>query len=283
MKITIGIPTYNRKETLEIMANSLYASDLSVKPNIKVYDDKSTTIDKAFLKQLFPDAVSITVNSENLKSDKNIFSVYQDFLNSDDDYFFNADSDIIFHPNWLSLALKHIENTDGILTLFNANSHEAYTKVDDVFCLKKHIGAAGTLFTRERVAQILEHFKRADDVKNFDWQWCAYFQQKGIRIFCLNDSLVQHIGYNGQNSNSYFDVGLGYKVQTATQGQIINDVLVKSISNIRLKAQKRDHEHQINNANLSNDFLFHFKKCLLIIVKKILTKKVYKSLKAKLK
>ena len=53
MKVTIGIPTYNRKELLVVMATSLYKSELGDAVNIRVYDDCSAEYDALFLKELF--------------------------------------------------------------------------------------------------------------------------------------------------------------------------------------------------------------------------------------
>ncbi len=168
MKVTIGVPTFNRKELLEIMAKSLYDSDLAGVCNIRIYDDCSTAYDKDYLRKLFPTAVSIKVNLSNIKADKNIYQMYTDFLESGDDYFFNADSDIIFNSEWLNKGIEMVNRTEGILSLFNANSHKSYSMIGNEFYLKESIGSAGTLFIRDRVFELFQHFNSLDDIGNFD-------------------------------------------------------------------------------------------------------------------
>jgi len=269
--VTIGIPTYNRKDLVEIMAASLYRSDLAIPHNIRIYDDCSSEYGASALEELFPTAASIKINAANLKADKNMYQMYKDFLTTDDAYFFNADSDIIFTKQWLTTALEMIERTDGVLSLFNAVSHKPYQIVDDFFCLKHAIGAAGTLFKRERVSEILTYFDSIRKANAFDWQWCEYFVNSKIRIFCLNKSLVQHIGYNGQNSSFYFDVGRGFKIETVNDGQIINDIFVESLDNILLKEEK------YNERN--NSLKHHIFRCFIIISKKILPNAIVTKMK----
>ena len=267
--VTIGIPTFNRKYFLEIMAASLYRSDLHISHSIRIFDDCSSEYGIDTLKEIFPTAKSIKINNKNLKADKNMYQMYLDFLSTDDDYFFNADSDIIFAKQWLNTALEMIEKTDGILSLFNATSHKSYQIIDDIFCLKKTIGAAGTLFRRERILEILDHFDSMDKVKSFDWQWSEYCTNNNIRIFCVNKSLVQHIGYMGQNSIKYFDMGRGFKIETLNDGQIINDNFVECLDKI--------YTEQINN------FKYHIYRCFVIILKKIIPDVIVKKIKQNLK
>jgi hypothetical protein len=275
MVVTIGITTYNRANTLEIMAKSLYKSDLNVPHNIRIYDDCSTEYGRDFLEKLFPTAKSIKINQHNLRSDKNIYKMYADFVSTGDDYFFNADSDIIFNNQWLNAALELIVKTDGILSLFNANSHKPYKIVADTLCLKNTVGSAGVFFSRNRLVELMKYFNSIDQVKGFDWQWSEYFTNNGIKIYCVNKSLVQHIGYDGQNAGLYFDVGRNYKIETVEDGQIMNDIFEKSLDAIMLKEKEKD---RINEEHM-NDFNYCFKRCVIIIMKKILPKIIVNKLR----
>jgi hypothetical protein len=275
MKVTIGISTFNRKELLEIMAASLYRSDLSAEHNIRIYDDCSTDYGRDFLEKLFPTAKSIIINRNNIKADKNMYQMYADFLSTGDDYFFNADSDIIFNNQWLNTALKIINKTDGILSLFNGVYHNAYKILDDELCLKNAIGAAGTLFSRNRIEELLNHFDSIKQVKSFDWQWSEYFVNNGIKIYCVNKSMVQHIGYTGQNVGVYFDVGKNFKIESIEDGQIVNDVFAKCMHGIMVKDRKRAEIIEKFNMN----FNYHFTRCVIIIIKKLLPKTIFDKLK----
>jgi hypothetical protein len=207
------------------MSVSLYRSDLSVPHNIRVYDDFSTEYGTDELKELFPTAVSVFKNAVNFKADRNIYLMYKDFLLTQDEYFFNADSDIIFSKEWLSTALNLLPKTNGILSIFNASSHPLKKNVDNDLCIKETIGAAGTLISRQRVVELMRVFDFEDSAASFDWICSQYFTSRGIDVYCTNNSLVQHIGYHGQNYLSgFFDYGRNFNVENAETGQIINNI-----------------------------------------------------------
>jgi glycosyltransferase involved in cell wall biosynthesis len=274
--VTIGIPTFNRLNILKIMAKSLYASNLPDYCNIRIYDDCSTEYGNAELKKLFPTAVSILRNSKNIRADKNMYTMYKDFLNSNDDYFFNADSDIIFHKDWIEKSLAMMSKTSGILSIFNANSHEAAALIDSDLCIKNSVGAAGTLFAQKRLKELMVQFPDIKDVRGFDWQWSRYFTDNGVHIFCSNNSLVQHIGYTGQHSSYFFDFGRNFEIETVQEGQIINDIFEAFIDECKIKRLREAHEQDA----LANDFFYHIKRCIIITIKHLLPKKLVKKIKS---
>jgi len=276
--LTIGIPTYNRKKLLKLMAFSLYESDISIPHNIRVYDDCSTEYAIEELRKIFPSAASIKINEVNLKADKNTYQMYYDFLSTSDELFFNADSDLIFSKDWLKTALKLFEKTNGILSLFNANSHDPYKIIDDELCLKKTIGAAGTLFHRDRLSEFLSNIASPDTLTEIDWKFSEYFSGIGLPIYCVKNSLVQHIGYFGQHAKYYFDFGRNFKIETVNQGQIINDIFEKFIDDIRNMENERTKFYDKRN----DDLLYHLRRCMILIIKKLLPKKAYKRLKMKI-
>lgn len=269
--ITVAIPTYNRKHILKIMASSLLESNLTSQVNIRIYDDCSTEFDYQYLKKLFPTAASIMVNEKNVKADKNMLNMYKDFLLSDDEYFFNADSDLIFSSNWLKLVMQNIEESDGVISLFNTKSHETIGSFNSVFLIKQSLGAAGVFFTRKRVKEILDSLQdfKNFNAKNFDWYWSDYLRRKGVKLLCFENSLVQHIGFHGQNSKLYFDVGQGFKVETIEQGQILNNILVSAFQKIRDIEKSRQLIDEISHAKKANDLHYNLKRVFVIIFKKI--------------
>jgi hypothetical protein len=223
--VTIAIPTYNNLDLVKIMSASLYRSDLSVPHNIRIYDDCSTDYNLDELRELFPTAASVHRNASNVKADRNIYLMYRDFLLSQDEYFFNADSDIIFSKNWLSTAIDLIPATNGILSIFNAHSHPVSRIFNQDLCIKETIGAAGTLIARERVAEIINTFSYDDSTQSFDWRCSQYFTSHSTEVYCTINSLVQHIGYHGQNYLSgFFDYGENFIVEDIKTGQVINDI-----------------------------------------------------------
>jgi len=122
-----------------------------------------------------------------------------------------------------------IKESDGILSLYNSNSHPVVKKIDDVFLLKSAVGSAGALFQRRRVEEIIRAFPKPVD--HFDWMWSQYFSNVGTNIYCLNNSLVQHIGYYGQHHAYSLDYGENFTVDSIFNGQAINDVFALFLEN----------------------------------------------------
>jgi hypothetical protein len=204
--------------------------------------------------------------------------MYADFLTSLDDYFLNADSDLIFYPDWLSTALELILETDGILSLFNSVAHTSEKIVNKYLCIKKYIGAAGTLFARKRLQQLMEQFPDIENATAFDWQWSEYFYKQNIPIYCVNNSLIQHIGYTGQNSKVFFDLGRNFTLTSVSQGQIINDVFEQFLTGL-FESQRKEQERLLA---LDNSLLYHIRRLLTLALKCILPKKLRSLLKGKL-
>lgn len=237
------------------MSASLYQSDLLTPHNIRIYDDCSTEYGMDELRKLFPTAASIHRNAANVRADRNIYLMYKDFLSTSDNYFFNADSDIIFSEKWLPMAISLLPKTEGVLSIFNASSHPVRHTLDNGLCVKETIGAAGTLITRERVADLLNVFSYEDSAVSFDWLCSQYFTSRGIKVYCTNNSLIQHIGYHGQNYLSgFFDYGMNFTVEDAKTGQIINDIFGLFL------IQNREYHIKIMKKTRKNIFLRIIKK-----------------------
>ena len=221
--ITIAVATYNRQNILERMARSLYSSILSYPYEIRVYDDASTDYGKDELRRLFPNAASIIIHERNIGPDRNVKYIYHDFLDNGGDYLIHADSDLIFAQDWMEAAIR-IEDTDGVLSLFNAKQHSG-EKIGNGLVEKKSIGCAGTVFKRN----IIEQICNSRDVyaeKGIDWQWSRFLRSEGIRLITTEKSYVQHIGFVGDHSaNGVFDYGEGFEVDSVQNGQMLNDTL----------------------------------------------------------
>ncbi len=229
--VTIGIPTYNRINTLVRMADSLHESNLPVSCHVRIYDDASTEYNEKELRDIFPEAESICRHSENLGADGNMRYMYEAFLRTEDKYFFNADSDLIFRKDWLKVLMRAIKGTDGLISAFNTSFHEC---VGNSIChdgirivRKKSLGAAGTLFSRNSLVEIMNNLdKEASNA--FDWRWSKAFQDCGYNLWAVEDSVVQHIGFSGFNSDgTRFAFGSGFQIDSNTNGQILNDTLLE--------------------------------------------------------
>lgn len=173
--------------------------------------------------------------------------MYCDFLNSNDKYFFNGDSDLIFSKTWMKESLKLILKTEGILSLFNTKTHPKLSDIDKELCLKRTVGAAGMLLAREHVEEIVMKF-RNEEKASFDWKVCDFFKKKKMNIYCVNNSLVQHIGFESQNSRKcFFDYGENFVVDTIVNGQVLNDVLGEYIKYSQKECKNRCNAYKIGN------------------------------------
>lgn len=210
--ITIGVATFNRLNYLKKMAVSLQESVDCKKMHIRVYDDKSSEINQHELWKFLPFATEIVIREKNLKADMNMYQMYKDFLDTNDEIFVNADSDLIFRPDWLKMIERYLPQTDGVLSLYNSNKHDFVQPPVNGLGFKNSLGAAGVVMTREVVTMIVESISK-EKVKGFDWQWSSILQKRGIRLACLEYSYLQHIGIQGQNNKGMlhdFDYGLNF-------------------------------------------------------------------------
>ena len=233
MKITIGITTYNRKDLIEKTAKSLNEIIGIENVNIKIYDDCSTEYDIDYLKEKYPMAVKVVRNEHQMGADFNAQKMYEDFVSSDDQYFFNADSDLIFSSNILYIIEENIKklekaNQKVIFSIFNTISHKCIKDFDEELCIKKSVGAAGIIMSKEAVNMFvkdipLEYNKK---IPSIDHYFCSVFRKNKLPIFCTKQSYAQHLGFIGQNSFIInVDWGLNFKVDTMYNATAIINIL----------------------------------------------------------
>ena len=217
MRITLAIPTYNRKEIVEI--TSLSFKELS-DINIRIYDDRSSEYDLSFLKKVFPTAKEIILRNQNLKADKNMYTIYTDFLNTNDDILIQLDSDMLIGKDFflmVSEISKNILKKEAVYSLYNSNSHEFIEENvfkiinKEIFKLKEHTGGACVIFSKKTLEKIIKNIKiKNNDFSNYDYKWSKYLRENNIPIYVSQKSYVQHIGVGGQNNTSIKNIDIGY-------------------------------------------------------------------------
>ncbi|PHS40067.1 MAG: hypothetical protein COB07_04955 [Sulfurovum sp.] len=201
MKISISIPTYNRLENVKLLSKSLSNVHGIQRHNIRIYDDASIKFTKEELKKIFPNA-EIKVKKNNVGADINTYQMCKDFLTTEDDVLLICDSDLIVHTDALKFIENNIDQTEGVLSLFNSSGHKEMKKDarTDKFVFKKYVGAAGVVFSKKIVQELIENIPY-DNVNMWDWAFCNYFHKQGIKIFVSKQSYVLHTGIDGENSN----------------------------------------------------------------------------------
>lgn len=232
-KLMVGICTYNRKDLIEYTSRSLGEIDGIQNTCVRIFDDCSMEYDKQYLKQKYPMADKITINKQNLGADYNTQKMCKDFADSDNEYLFIADSDLVFNTDILEQiknGIKELEekNETVIFSLFNAHTHKAIGDYSERFEIKKDIGSAGTVISKEAVKKFIN--KEYSNKKiSFDNFYCNMLTKEEAKILCSKNSYVQHIGIIGQNSfiNSV-DMGINFNVDTIHNAEAIIDVLQKA-------------------------------------------------------
>ncbi len=226
--ITVAVATYNRADYLEYLATSLQESVDINRIHLRIYDDHSTRLSRSQIAAIVPFATEIVVRPVNLKADRNMKVIFEDFLKTEDDLLLLCDSDLILRPGWLDLLLELMPQTDGVLSLYNSRLHPFLDEQPDVptsrFGSKRELGGAGCAFSRRRVEDIVDEFAGLENCEAFDWAWSAFLRQKRFRLCCVYDSYIQHIGVIGQNNHgrlSAYDYGLNFYPESRANQQIL--------------------------------------------------------------
>jgi len=216
MSICYGITSFNRIDLLTNLLKKLIR-EIHSNDQILVLDDSSYDFDINYIITLLKDHPQSTVisNTTNLGPDINMYRMFQEFLRLESRYLLICDADLDICDN-ISDRIRELPiSEDYIISLYNSSVHESLEERKIVgidFAVKQHVGAAGTLLTREQVNEIVMYIEPSD---HFDWKWSEYFRIKGIRKFVVKRSLVQHLGVDGVHNyrNKEIDFGLGFHAQ----------------------------------------------------------------------
>lgn len=220
MKITVAVPTFNRKEVVNVFSVILGESIKEKRNvNIRIYDDCSTEYNKEELEKIFFYASEIRRRKENLKADKNMYQIYKDFLNTSDEVLVQLDSDMLLGKKFffmIELIAQELKKEKGVYSLYNSSNHSFIQngrkkEIENIiFKEKKDIGGACVIFSREIIEEILKNIDVSDNnFAGYDWKWSEYLVKNNIPIYVSEKSFVQHIGLGGQNNISVRNIDIG--------------------------------------------------------------------------
>ena len=213
--------TYNRKEVLERTIVSLTQVKNIEDVDIFIFDDCSTEYTKEDLKKMIPFAKQIVVRENNLRADRNMYQIHQDYINSNYDILLQVDSDVIFHKDFIEI-IKSILSTQTkypVFSLYNSSNHPFVEKgnsleINKVAFKEKHsIGGICVLFTDKNILKnILDNIPKERKSFAYDWYWSHKLQEKGTPVMVSKQSFLQHIGVEGQNNKEIkgIDIGLNF-------------------------------------------------------------------------
>ena len=220
-KIMLAMATYNRKEVLEKTIVSLTQVKNIEDVDIFIFDDCSTEYTKEDLKKMIPFAKQIVVRENNLRADRNMYQIHQDYINSNYDILLQVDSDVIFHKDFIEI-IKSILSTQTkypVFSLYNSSNHPFVEKgnsleINKVIFKEKHsIGGICVLFTDKNILKnILDNIPKERKSFAYDWYWSHKLQEKGTPVMVSEQSFLQHIGVEGQNKKEIkgIDIGLNF-------------------------------------------------------------------------
>ena len=220
-KIMLAMATYNRKEVLEKTIVSLTQVKNIEDVDIFIFDDCSTEYTKEDLKKMIPFAKQIVVRENNLRADRNMYQIHQDYINSNYDILLQVDSDVIFHKNFIEI-IKSILSTQTkypVFSLYNSSNHPFVEnrnplEINKIIFKEKHsIGGICVLFTDKNILKnILDNIPKERKSFAYDWYWSHKLQEKGTPVMVSEQSFLQHIGVEGQNNKEIkgIDIGLNF-------------------------------------------------------------------------
>ena len=196
-KIMIAIPTFNRRGYTKFNAKVIREYHKIPSNSLYIFDDCSTEYGEKELREWYGKDIHFFPCTKRLKSDANIRRMFEYFLTTDFDLIFSVDTDLIFHKNWHDFILKHIDSTDGVMSLYHSNAphHKTFNCKGDL-CEKKSMGSAGTVMKRSIVKKMLRQHKS----HMFDWGFVSIFKKRKIRMMVPKNSLIMHYGQIGQNN-----------------------------------------------------------------------------------
>ena len=217
-KIMLAMATYNRKEVLERTIVSLTQVKNIEDVDIFIFDDCSTEYTKEDLKKMIPFAKQIVVRENNLRADRNMYQIHQDYINSNYDILLQVDSDVIFHKNFIEI-IKSILSTQTkypVFSLYNSSNHPFVEnrnplEINKIIFKEKHsIGGICVLFTDKNILKnILENIPKERKSFAYDWYWSHKLQEKGTPVMVSEQSFLQHIGVEGQNNKEIKGIDIG--------------------------------------------------------------------------
>lgn len=234
-KIMFGICTYNRKRIIEYSSASLNRIKNINNIDICIFDDASQEYDLSYLKSLYPSAKEIIISEKNKGADANSIQMLSRFINSQNEWLFIADSDLIFCEDILNIIRNYIVEYKkrgyfGVISFFNTYTHPITDIIDDMFCRKEKVGAAGVLLNKDVAREIVN---AVDSNSPYDVQFSKIFNERGYDILCSQKSYVQHIGIEGYNSLYYtFDWGKDFLLDSIENAKIINNIIDMLMSRI---------------------------------------------------
>lgn len=263
----ITIPVFNRLELLRRLLRTLADTRGIDRSRVVIFNDASTEFSADDLKAEIPNGFVLLSRPENSgRADFAVNQIFLEFLRGQSEYLLILDSDLLVSSDCLEFVRDVIQETDGVLSLFNTKPHPVSEETsDERVVLKTSIGFAGSVWSRAIVEDIIGNVPASE---RWDWDICAYLRGR-IRISCARNSKVQHIGFLGQNSSDgSFDYGSGFAPQgTAAQAELAqaSEFIIDDLKTLIVKSQS-EHKKKIRTVKRISMFFAALSALLLALL-----------------
>lgn len=195
--IMIAIPTYNRIGYTKFHAKVIREYHKIPSSSLYIFDDCSTEYGEKELREWYGKDIHFFPCKKRLRSDGNIRRMFEYFITTNFDLIFSVDTDLIFHKNWRDFIYKHIDSTDGVMSLYHSGApHHTTFNCNGELCEKKSMGSAGTVMKKSVVKKMLQEHRSS----MFDWGFVSIFKRRKIKMMIPRKSLIMHYGQIGQNN-----------------------------------------------------------------------------------
>jgi hypothetical protein len=221
MSALIAIPTFERESLLKHCLATAAEMQLPAGSSVVVFDDASQSLDIERLMQSANLPPNYHRGSQRRGTHHMTCSIWEHFLRSTHEHLLFLDSDMIANRSAVRDGLRHLENFDGLLTLYNSRMHPGRPAGDDRL-IKRKVGNAGTLWTRQLSQLVLGQLKDYT-VANIDDAYSDLLAKLGVPIVSVERSRLQHLGIVGLN-NRYFgemEHGLFFQADSPRQMEAI--------------------------------------------------------------
>lgn len=190
--LDIFITTYNRKNITERCLKQIQEFKLTDYGNVQVHDDGSSEYDHDWLYSFKPSKVTF---SNHAGIDTIMLNKLVQFKNSNYEYFYSYDNDIIHDPDFLKQAFYLYKKYQLPLTLYRTNFHtkNKISENDEVFFLRSFPGAS-LFFHKKDIAHLQNDRIVHKDNDSWDWYMTNLFRRKFV---CPKVSYCDHYPAGG--------------------------------------------------------------------------------------
>ena len=215
-KILVIIPTFNRKDLIEITSSYLRKINFDASTfSFLISDDCSTEYGLAFLETAYAELpnAKFMKTSRHSGAITHTWALLRLFMMSEFDKVLVFDSDLIIQRS----CIQCISDLDDELvsSLYNSCFHEI-DKECGTYCTKADIGWAGALIDKSIIQEMFDLF-RSNPFD--DWALCDLARRRNLTIKVSTPSAIEHLGVFGMNNAipEYFDHSFDFPKESIDQ------------------------------------------------------------------